>query len=226
VEVHAEPGDVWFFSLIRWGDEFWSQGMSTEGLSLEDNTEVEGKGIPQLLMTPEEHQKWLDLPRLHERKFLEFLGDHMCIFPTPKEAYAAQAKVYQATSEEILGKPAKELPLIPQEGFDSNKPLALYFVPGQGIAYCPYTPIIIDFLQHPETSTHTANAITNTLFRQVTPFGVDYILSHYPTDSLEWKGFAIDVVKNAKFLTTYFQPEEAGPPLPWISFVNTKLREE
>ncbi|HEX2901709.1 MAG TPA: hypothetical protein VHS96_18505, partial [Bacteroidia bacterium] len=209
------------FNLIRMGDEFWSQGMSTSGLSLLDEPIEEfGKGIPPLLMTPEEHGKWLDAVQLHERKFVEVVGGYLGIFPSSKEAVAAQAAVYQAIAEEITGKPAEKMPKLELGGLGKNQPVAMYFVPGMGITFCINTPMVIDYLQHPETSKLHRNEVTNTLFRYIHPFMVDHILHHYPIARLGWEGMDIDLVKEAKFLSTYFFPEEAGPPKPSITLID------
>lgn len=224
VDVQAEPGDVWFFSLINWGDEFWSQGISTEGLSLDDLPIGKyGKTIPPLLMKPSEHQSWVDALRLHERKFLEVIGAPLRVFPTIKEATAAHKRVFEAVSEEISGKPADNLPSIPSDGFDDNQPTAMFYVPGDGVFFCSDTPKLIDHLLDEKTRKHHPNEILNTLFRFVHPFAADYILHHYPTEGLAWHGIDIDVVKDAKFLSSYFFSELAGPPLPSIELVNRTL---
>lgn len=224
VDVETPPGEVWFMSVILWKGEFWVQGASSSGFKLRDvpQSSLAG-GIPELLMTAEEREQWLDAARLQERKFLEVIGDHLQIFATPKEAYAAQERIFQAINEEFSGHPSGKLPPLDFDGFEPEQPLAMFFIPGMGVVFCPYTPVVVDYLRSPSTSNFDQAQVTNTLFKFVHPFAVDYILTHYPTDALGWPGMRIDVPKDAKFLSTYFLPEQAGPPVPLISFTNPKV---
>jgi Protein of unknown function (DUF3843) len=224
IDLDPRPGEAFLFSVIKWGDEFWSQGICIGVEEPEENAD-RGLGIeiPQLLMTPEEHARWLDTANFYERKFLEVIGAQLSVFPTAKAALAAQTQIYQAIAEEILGHPGEEVPGTVSDELDPDQPVAMMYVPGQGISYCPTTPVVIDYLLHPATTPYSRNEITNTLFRYVPPFGVNYILRHFPTERLGWDGLGIDAVKDAAFLSTYFLPEEAGPPRPAITFVDRSV---
>lgn len=220
MDIDAQPGDPLFLNIIRWGDEIWAQGNSRTGFRLSDIKVSPVKTIPELLLTPEERERWLEAPRFHERKFLEVFGTHVVIFPTATEAFAATDKVYRAITDEVSGKSAASLPPARFDGFEPDQPLALTFIPGQGIIYCPYTPVIVGHLQSPGSSGLDSTQVTNTLFKFVHPFVVAYILQHYPTVSLGWPGMSIDPVRDAQFLSTYFLPEESGSRVPLISFVD------
>jgi hypothetical protein len=221
IDLDPRPGDVSFFSIIKWGDEFWSQGICFEFDTPERNPNPESeKTIPTLLLSPQQHAVWLETADFYERKFLEVIGAQWFIFPNPKAAFAAQAKVFQAIAEEVSGRSGGEVPGTGSDKLAPDLPLAMFYVPGQGISYCPTTPRVIDFLLHPATSLYHRNEITNTLFRFVHPFGVKYIMENFPAEHLGWEGMDIDAVKDAAFLSTYFLPEAAGPPLPWITFVD------
>jgi len=82
---------------------------------------------------------------------------------------------------------------------------------------------VIDYLLHPATSPYRRNEITNSAFQYIPPFAIQYILQHYPAERLGWDGLDIDVVKDAAFLSTYFLPEESGPPRPAITLVDRSV---
>lgn len=41
-----------------------------------------------------------------------------------------------------------------------------------------------------------------------------------PVEHLRWEGMDIDIVEYAAYLSTYFLPDEAVPPVPSITFVD------
>ena len=219
IDLKIKPGNWCFCSMVRWDGVFWGQGAGSSGFAEDLLAELGvDDSVPEQLLTPEEYRAWLDATRLYEQKFVEVLGSHVVVFPNPEAAFAAQLEVDRAVSHT---RTTPHTLTEPPAGFDRHhktRPLAIIFVPGHGIVYCQQTPLIISHLQDPGGSPYERNLVTSTLFNQVPPFAIDHILSTCPTEHLGWEGIAIDVVRDASFLTTYFQPDESGPLLPAVPY--------
>jgi hypothetical protein len=222
-DFYMEPGDCCYAPLVLWKGEFWVQGMVSSGYQRDgiDPALLETT-VPDQLLLPAERAQWLDVPRDIEKRFTAQYGGHVAVFPDAKAAFQAQVQVVGAAMDDWkLADSLQTMPAAPSD-FHSDGPTALICIPGQGLAFCAATPKVIDYLSAPTAAPDQRNVMTNTAFRFLHPVAIAHLFRHYPTDRLGWTGMPIDLSREWRFLSAYFNPDPAGPPTPALQQIGRR----
>lgn len=222
-EFYMKPGDCCYAPFVLWKGEFWVSGMVSSGYRRAeiDPARLETT-IPDQLLLLTDRAQWLYVTRDIEKRFTALYGGHVAVFPDAKAAFQAQAQVVGAAMDDW--KFADSLQTMPAalSDFHSDGPTALICITGQGLAFCSVTPKIIDYLSAPTAAPDQRNMMTSTAFRFLHPVAIAHIFRHYPTDRLGWAGIPIDMAREWRFLSAYFNPDQAGPPTPALQQIGRR----